>query len=257
LSVIDVTTGTNQSFPLSFCDSLSSTFPSFSALYQQNDVVELLVAVAGDSAVRAINVASGTQRVFAELPVYNSSDPFLGLISIGRSNVYLVSRFSLFSVSEGSVVKVAPLNLGTGGAVAAAPTGGSNNAPRIFFADFTSPNITVIDLGAGFAQSIITSSIGKPWDMQFSLLADQLIVLAEYQLYTVDPQSGKTQLILPIPDGPGYPRVNAITDDGSLFAFLDFASVYTISLTSTGQATIQTKAPFLFAPRVVGFPQFV
>ena len=69
---------------------------------------------------------------------------------------------------------------------------------------------------------------------------------------------GTAQLLLPIPDGPGYPRVNAIDAAGTLFAFIDFSNVYTIALAANAtQAAIASKAPFLFAPRSVGYPHFV
>jgi hypothetical protein len=103
LALIDATSGANQTFPLSFCDSIGSTYPSFSSLYGDS---QLLVVIARDSAVHSIDISTGTERDFAPLPTYNSTDPFLGLITIGGKNVYLVTRFSLFSVSEGSVVQV-------------------------------------------------------------------------------------------------------------------------------------------------------
>lgn len=68
------------------------------------------------------------------------------------------------------------------------------------------------------------------------------------------PLQGASSLIMPIPDGPGYPRVNGITADGATFWFMDFAFVYTIDIAS---GNVTSKNGFTAAPRVVGFPVWI
>ncbi len=278
LSVIDTASGANKTLPLQLCDALPSTYPAFSALYDNGGAagadgaadaaasssLELVVAIAGDRFLRAVNVATGAERALAPLPFpYNSSDPFRGLVAAtpDHRSLYLVTQHSLYAVSEGALTLVAALLLPgpQGGQVAAAPRGGSGDAPRIFVADAQSDAVVVVDLGAGFAQSTLHTGVATPWDVQYAAAGDRLVILAQYQLYSVSATIGGTaQLLLPIPDGPGYPRVNAIDASGTLFAFLDFSNVYTIALSANAtQAAIASKAPFVFAPRAVGYPHFV
>ena len=168
LSLIDTASGANKTLPLQLCDTLSSTYPAFSALYDNGGAfagtdatasLELVVAIAGDSSVRAINIATGAERALAPLPAlpYNSSDAFRGLVSVtaNRRSLYLVTQHSLYAVSEGALTLVTALVLPgpLGGQVAAAPNGGSGDAPRIFVADSQSDAVVVVDLGAGFAQA--------------------------------------------------------------------------------------------------------
>lgn len=57
-----------------------------------------------------------------------------------------------------------------------------------------------------------------------------------------------------IPNGPGFPRVNGLSTDGTIFWFMDFGTMYTISLANY---TILTKATFTATPRVMAFPAWI
>lgn len=110
-----------------------------------------------------------------------------------------------------------------------------------------------MDLGSGNgAVSKITQGVSRVWDLQYSAALNVLVELASYQLYFVNPANGAiTQTPAPVVDGPGYPRVNGISTDGSTFFFIDFAWAYTIDLQS---GKTLTKAAFTWAPRAVGYP---
>lgn len=75
-----------------------------------------------------------------------------------------------------------------------------------------------------------------------------LIALQDYKLYFLNPETGKSSFILPIPDGSGFPRINAIFVD--TFFFSDFDKLYTVDIPS---AKVLTNASFAGATLATNF----
>jgi hypothetical protein len=247
LAQIDLATGSNVSFPVSFCDSIKSTYPSFSTLSE--DSQHYIVAITGDAYIRIVAVANGTEAEYAPAPVLDTGDAYLGLVSVNDGisfTIYLVSSKAIYVVGDGYSSKVFtfPTPLPAEGKVAA-------SSSAIYFADSTSTTVYVIDLNSNFGISTISTTVSKPWDLQYSAATNELILLGSYQLYAANPSSGKTRKIVDIVDGSGYPKVNFINSDGTVFGFLDFNKIYTIALNN---GTYLTGAPYPYAPRAVGFP---
>ena len=71
--------------------------------------------------------------------------------------------------------------------VAAAPTGGSSGAGRLFVSDGASHNILVVDLGNPTNVTTVRSSgVTGPWDLQYAAPGDELLELVNYQLWTTN-----------------------------------------------------------------------
>lgn len=112
----------------------------------------------------------------------------------------------------------------------------------------------VIDTGDVSSVSTFNSGVNGCIDLQYSISLGMLVQLQSYQLYQTNPVTGKSSRIGPVPDGPGYPRVNGLSPDGTTIFIIDFANVFTIDLSS---GDVSTPYPFTWAPRQVGFPQWV
>jgi hypothetical protein len=264
---IDPATGANRTVAtgLSLGDSLSQIYPAGSALLPGSG--ELAVAAATSDAVYAFDVTTGARRTLAPLPPYDGSDPILGLEVVG-SGLFLLTQHALFAVAGGKLTQVASYTTLPDEAVTAVvPTGGTNGKGALIvgnasIADGTHvlPTVFRIDFGAGFSatgravnMTDETGNFSDVWDLAWSPFLGKLWAFGGwYQAWTLDPVSWELNYVQPVIDGPGYPSVNAISDDGRFFCFLDFDSFHVLDLSATPPTYI-VRADFFAAPRRVGF----
>jgi hypothetical protein len=220
----------------------------------------LLVAVASAPAIVSIDTTTLKTTALAPLPPYDTADPFLGFVGIpGASpsdpqSLWLVTKGGVWSVADGAVTRAATVKLPSTGKVAGSPTGGMGGAPLLFVTDAGSATLYIIDMGAEGSTTTVSTGISKPMDLQYSAALDKLLILGSYTLYTVDYLTGRAKKLASIPNGPGFPSVNAISPDGTTFAYMDFAHVDWVD-TATGKIT-QAETGFVGAPRVVGYPSW-
>lgn len=259
LIAIDLASGDNTTLgdASAACDGLTQTWPAFSVASGG----ALLVAVASAPAIVSIDTATLKTTVVAPLPPYDSSDPFLGFVGIAGTtpsdplSLWLVTQKGVWSVADGAVTRVATVKLPATGKVAGSPTGGMGGAPLLFVTDAGSATLYVIDMGAEGSTTTVSTGISKPMDLQWSESRGELLILGSYTLYTVDYLTGRAKKLASIPNGPGFPSVNAINSPtGTIFAYMDFAHVNWVD-TATGKIT-QAETGFVGAPRVVGYPSW-
>lgn len=87
--------GTNVTYPTTVCDGLQQTYPAFTAFDPSTNALVLVAATASD--IFSIDRDTHLSTKIAPLPPYNSSDPFIGLVSVSGVN-YLVSQYHLYKV---------------------------------------------------------------------------------------------------------------------------------------------------------------
>lgn len=150
---INAATGTNVTLNanVALCSQVQQTWPSF-AVYDFA-AQELVVAVATAPNVASFNPTTGAEGVYAPLPAYNQSDEWLGMVRVAPSNgaspaIYLVSQYHLWQVTAAGLNLVLNVNLPADAVVAAANSGGTGGAGRIFVADGGSNAVYTLDLGA-------------------------------------------------------------------------------------------------------------
>lgn len=252
LREIDMVTGINTTIAaLEVCNQVSTTTPASSVGSAQQNVFYLAVATA--PAVYAYNFDG---QVIGQYPVppYNQSNALLGLALIPESSstpgLFMIMQNGLYAVRDDGLKLLMSYTFPGEGQVASAPDGGNNNGGRIFVTDFFSANLFVIDLNTLSVKQLVTSA-GRDLDLQYSPLTKQLIELSDYKLYTTDPATGKSIFLLNIPDGPGYPMVNGLSPDGTIFYFFDLAHPWTINFTNN---QITQGGPTTLAARAVGYP---
>jgi hypothetical protein len=244
------------------CSLVSTTWPSFAALNQQTNSMEVFIATA--QSLFSFDLSSNAQSAIATLPPYNNSDPAIGLVRTGGVS-YILTQQTLSAVVNGKTqLLLSNANFPLEGVVAAAEpgTGPTPDGGRIFIADGndSAGTVTVLtfDVNDPLGKptiSTITTGVARPWNLSYRNGTNTLILLASYKLYSADASTpnGSNTLLMPIPDGPGYPKVYTISPDGNTYVFLDFSYVYTIPLNTTSP-TVATKQPYTGSPRSVGFP---
>lgn len=185
---LDPNTGSNVTLSrVNACVNTTETWPSSSALNTDTGLLEVVIASA--PYIFAFDVTTGEQTEIAALPPYNNSDPFLGLVHVGGAS-YLVTQYNLWQVADGALQHVGGVNLPDLASVAAAPLGGTNGAPIIFVADEGSSTVHAIDLGLSPPPvTTFVSGVKGPWDMQYQNSTGLLLMVADYELYSVDPAS--------------------------------------------------------------------
>ena len=124
----------------------------------------------------------------------------------------------------------------------------------IFVAADDDSTIFVNDLGDVANPSQIASSLSGTWDLQYSNVTSTLIQVFSYALYNTNIATGKAKRVGSVPDGPGYPRINALSPDGTTLAIFDFSHVFTMDV-STGD--VGPSFEFHLSPRAVGMPRWV
>lgn len=250
---IDLNTGKNSTgAAVHACDAITATWPAYSVLNVEEGRLEL--AISSASSIVSIDLKNGAEKSLADLPAENANDPFLGLVR-AQNVTYLVLSSAVYAVLGGKLNKVATVALPLMAATAIAPSDGTGGAPVIYVADEGSATVYAIDLGASPPSTrTFVSSVNGPWDLQYSAVTGTLLELGAYQFYSVDTTSGKTTKIINIPNGPGYPRVNGISDDGSNFFYFDFAQVHVVDVAA---AKITANVPFTWASKAVGFPVWI
>jgi len=77
--------------------------------------------------------------------------------------------------------------------------------------------------------------------------APTLLVMQDYSLYLVDTSSGASKVLMPVPKGPGNPRVNAYGPD--TFFYCDSASIYSIDVPN---AKLVSSTNFALCPTLQG-----
>jgi hypothetical protein len=257
---VSPSTGVNKTVAsVSICDGIDSLFPSYAVHDAKRGA--LVVAIQAAASIFRVDLATGAATAVVPMPTYNSSDFLLGLQLLGDT-LYLVSQGSVWSAPAGGAPALTDLGVPAAfpqyAQVAATPGGGTRGAPRLFIADENSKTMFVVDLGApGNAVGTLTTGVGNTILLRYSNATKNgaaFVELASYRLYLTDPGTGKTTSLGAVPDGPGYPRVNAVSPDGTTFAIIDFANVFTMSLAN---GAVGPAFPFTGAPRVVGFPAWI
>lgn len=258
---IDLSTGVNTTVAdvSAVCAGVTTVWPAFSAALVET-TSSLVLLTSSAASIFGIDIATGETSTVAALPAYNESDAYLGMVNLAGGNsaaLYVVNQYS--GVSYASNGQLKPLGqvpgLPASGSVAGSPFGGTFAAGRLFVSDRASDAVTVISLnpgGGALDVAVLHTKVDSPMDMQYDAGTDRLILLADYVLYGVESLSGASTKIADVPNGPGFPRVNAITPDGATFVFIDFASVHVMDTTSGATSIV---ANFSSAPLVVGFPQ--
>lgn len=243
-------TNTTLATNLRSCSNATNLYPAYSAL--NGATQKLAVAIQSAAYVFEYDTRTGAESVGAPLPT-NASDAFIGFVAVGPTE-YLVTMNNIYAIKAGVISHYAFVSLPADGQVAGTATGGTNGAGRLFVASTTDASLYTVDLGANGAVSTLQAGVSRDWDLQWSDATQSLIELAAYQLYSTSADTGKSTKVMDIPDGPGYPRVNGISPDGATFWFMDFSYIYTIDI---DKAAVVTKGNFTWAPRCVGYPQWV
>lgn len=256
-SVVRISPATGDNVTLAnvtACAIISINYPAYSAADESTGKLNVVIATA--PAIFSFDMATGEQSELAPLPApYDQTDGYLGLVSAGGAT-FLITRTAIYSPQAGALVKLASgFAFPEIALVVASPGAGTGGAALVYVADEASTAIDVIDMGLTppAISTTLQSSIASPWDMMYDATGDRLIVLAGYRLYAVNARTGKTTTLMNIPDGPGYPRTNGISPDGSVYFFADFSFLYTIDMAAL---KIVNKAPLLSAPRTMGFPVY-
>jgi hypothetical protein len=245
-------TGVNTSIAaLTVCDGVDQLFPASSAYDAANSA--LLLAIGAGPSLFSIDVATGKTTALAPLPAYNDSNWIIG-VQVLAGTPYVVTQTAIYALSGGALKDTGvALNVPQYSQVAGGLDG--NGVPVIYIADENSKALYVASLASPPPPvATLSSGVSSTILLQYSASRGKLVELASYTLYATDPKSGKSSRIGAVPDGPGYPRVNALSPDGTTLAIIDFADVFTMNL-ATG--AVSAKQPFTAAPRVVGFPQWV
>lgn len=234
----------------------TTTYPSAATW---DGKTNLLLAVASSDAIYAVDMTTAQGTAVAPLPTYNDSDTYLGLVRTtpagGSPRLFLIQQSGIYEVVQGALKSVLSYTFPQYAHAAVSSTGGTNNEGQIWVTDPDSATLYAVDIGADFAVSTLKSGVNGPMDIAYDAGAERLIELASYQLYATSITTGKSTKLTNIPDGPGFPSVNAIAPDGSYFFFEDFSNTYTVDLNNGN--TINKLARFTLAPRVVGFPQWI
>ena len=244
---------------LKMCDGVQQYFPSVAT---QGAGGALIVAIGTGASIFSIDTASAEQTVLAPMPgpTLNDTNWPLGLVFVpaagaGAGSLYLVMQTDIYEVADGALKRL-PIDISVPqySQVTSCPECGTGGAASIFVADEATSTIFVFDLGAMGAPSTLKTGVKGDMDLQWSASLKSLIQLQSYTLYKTNPTTGKSTRIGAVPDGPGYPRVNAISPDGgSTIAIIDFSNIFTIDLTS---GKVGDKNEFHLAPRIVGQPQW-
>lgn len=249
-------TGDNRTVAtsLAMCDGVTQFFPSVAV--KTGDAGALVVAIGTGSHVFSIDPASGAQTPLAPMPALNDSNWPLGLVAPSADKLYLVFQNDIYEVAGGKLTRL-PIDISVPqySQVAACPSCGAGGAPMIFVADENSPTLFRFDLGApDGAPSTVTSGVKNDMDLQWAESLGALVQVASYTLYKTSPTTGKSTRIGYVPDGPGYPRVNALSPGGgAAIAIIDFSNMFTLD---TGSGQVSTPFEFHLAPRIVGQPQW-
>lgn len=256
LTSINPNDGTNVTIAhIDACNVTTTSWPAYSAYDASKN--QLIVALATTPSIYAYDVTTAAQSVLAPMPA--DALDLLGMVHVswpttGTAATYLVSSSFIYRIDAGVLTKLTAATLPVSAAVAASSSGGANGQGQIYVADEGSASIHVFDLPDATPARTLTSGVNGPMDLQVANNTGSLIELGSYTLYATNPSTGSSKRIMAIPDGPGYPRVNGISPDGSTFFFLDFSYVYTIDIAS---GKVVTQQPIDSAPRVIGFPKWV
>jgi len=244
---------------LKMCDGVTQFFPSVATAGADG---ALVVAIGTGASIFSIDTASAAQTVLAPMPGsgLNDSNWPLGLVFVPAAGasagaLYIVFQTDIYEVAGGALRRL-PIDISVPqySQVTSCPECGTGGAAAIFVADEGTSTIYVFDLGAMDSPSTLKSGVKGDMDLQWSASLKSLIQLQSYTLYKTNPTTGKSTRIGAVPDGPGYPRVNAVSPDGgSTIAIIDFSNVFTIDLTS---GKVGEKNEFHLAPRIVGQPQW-
>lgn len=252
---ISPSTGDNATVATSLrlCDGIQQFFPAVAT--KTADDGALVVAIGTGPSIFSISTADGSYTSLAPMPALNDSNWPLGLVSAG-SKLYLVFQNDIMAVAGGKLTRL-PIDISVPqySQVTSCADCGSGGAAVIYVADEATPTIFTFDLGApDGAPATITSGVKGDMDLQYSTGLASLIEVQSYTLYKTSPTTGKSTRIGYVPDGPGYPRVNALSPgDRGTIAIIDFSNLFTMDLTS---GVVGPAFEFHLAPRVVGQPQW-
>lgn len=253
---VSPSTGENKTIGTSgVCKDTSTTWPSYSAHYPQS--TSLYVALAEAPAVYSVDMNSAATSTLVKV-TYNDSNPFIGFISFSPKLTYLVTQYQVWILNSSQPYPLINYAFPADVQLTGTATGGTGNGPRLFIHDGDSDALYTVDINAGTVSKSHTGIKGL-LDLQYDSGAqttgsERLIAVIGYTLGQWDLKAHKFSKIGGIPDGPGYPRVNALSPSGKTLAIIDFANVFTMD-TVTG--AVGPLFPFSKAPKVVGFPVWV
>lgn len=164
------------------CINTTQTFPAFSAYDSASNSIRVVIATA--PAIVAYDINTGSEVAQWQLPTYNASNPFLGLVTTGpltAATTYLVTQFVIYKLAGTGLQPVVNVALPELAQVAATPAG------IIYIADEAGATLYSIDMANGGILQKVTSGFSKPWDLQYSLALSSLVELGSYQLYVTNP----------------------------------------------------------------------
>lgn len=198
----------------------------------KNDDDHLIYFMTGSgTTIFSIAYGSGEQAVVAALPAsYNWT---IGLQYISGTGLYMLTTDTLFLVPAGKnvlvpIMEVAHLGLSDDGVMTA-----HSNHKTLFVTDGKALHKFDVSQTPPIVSTLKMNSLTKIMDLAVYVPDSDivsLIALQNYKLYSLDMNTGASSFLLDIPDGPGFPRVNAIFTD--TFYVCDFDNIFAIDLPS-------------------------